>query len=57
MKKNNITVIEGYARLKSPTEIEVKSSKGYPEVVMPDIIVATGAHYRTFSGLSTTMIA
>ena len=52
MKKNNITVIEGYARLKSTTEIEVKSSKGHSEVVKAaNIIVATGAHYRTFPGL------
>ena len=52
MKKNNITVLEGYARLKSNTEIEVKSAKGHSEIVKAsNIIIATGAHYRTFPGL------
>jgi dihydrolipoamide dehydrogenase len=52
MKKNNIEVIEGKAILKSPTSLEVKSSRGHTETVNAEnIILATGAHYRSFPGL------
>jgi len=52
MKKNNIEVFEGYGTLKSPTQIEVKSSKGHIDTVTAkSIIVATGAKYRSFPGL------
>jgi len=52
MKKNNIEVIEGYAKLKSATTVEVKSAKGHTDTVnAKKIIIATGAHYRTFPGL------
>ncbi|OUR98524.1 dihydrolipoyl dehydrogenase [Halobacteriovorax marinus] len=52
MKKNNITSIEGYATLKDKTTIEVKSKKGHTETVKAtNIILATGAHYKTFPGL------
>ena len=52
MKKNNIEVIEGYAKLKSATNVEVKSAKGHTDTVnAKKIIIATGAHYRTFPGL------
>ena len=52
MKKNKIEVLEGRAELKSKTEIEIKSSRGHSETVKAaNIILATGANYRTFPGL------
>ncbi len=52
MKKNKIEVIEGKATLKTPTTMEVKSSRGHTDTVeAKNIIVATGAHYRSFPGL------
>ncbi len=52
MKKNKITSIEGKAVLKDKTTIEVKSKKGHTETIKAtNIILATGAHYRSFPGL------
>lgn len=52
MKKNNIDVIEGFAKFRSKDQIEVKSSKGHVDTYQAkNIIVATGAHYRSFPGL------
>ena len=52
MKKNKIEVLEGVAKLKSPTSIEVKSNKGHTDTVnAKNIIIATGAKYRSFPGL------
>ncbi|PIK15014.1 dihydrolipoyl dehydrogenase [Halobacteriovorax sp. JY17] len=52
MKKNKITSIEGKAILKDKTTIEVKSKKGHTETIKAtNIILATGAHYRSFPGL------
>lgn len=52
MKKNNIEVFEGYGTLKSSTQIEVKSNKGHVDTVTAkNIILATGAKYRSFPGL------
>ncbi|TNF28770.1 MAG: dihydrolipoyl dehydrogenase [Deltaproteobacteria bacterium] len=52
MKKNNIEVFEGYGTLKSATQIEVKSNKGHVDTVnAKNIILATGAKYRSFPGL------
>ena len=52
MKKNKITVVEGRGSFKSKNQIEVKSSKGHVETVEgKNIIIATGAKYRTFPGL------
>ena len=52
MKKNKIQVIEGHAKLKSKSTIEVKTKKGRTEEVQAsNIIIASGAHYRTFPGL------
>jgi len=52
MKKNNIEVIEGWAKLKSANTLEVKSSRGHTETLTgKNIIIATGAHYKTFPGL------
>lgn len=52
MKKNKIEVFEGIGKLKSKTQIEVKSAKGHTDTLeAKNIILATGAHYRTFPGL------
>ncbi|ATH07004.1 dihydrolipoyl dehydrogenase [Halobacteriovorax marinus] len=52
MKKNKITSYEGKATLKDKTTIEVKSKKGHTETIKAtNIILATGAHYRSFPGL------
>ena len=52
MKKNKIEVLEGFAKLRSKTLIEVKSNRGHTETVeAKNIIIATGASYRTFPGL------
>jgi dihydrolipoamide dehydrogenase len=52
MKKNKITTFEGRAVLKDKTTVEVKSAKGHTETIKAtNIILATGAHYRSFPGL------
>ncbi len=52
MKKNKIQVFEGFAKLKNKNDIEVKSSKGHTDTIRgKNIILATGAHYRSFPGL------
>lgn len=52
MKKNKIEVFKGKGKLKSKTQIEVKSDKGHTDTIeAKKIILATGANYRTFPGL------
>lgn len=52
MKKNKVEVLEGFAKLKSKTSVEIKSKRGHVETVeAQSIILATGAHYKTFPGL------
>lgn len=51
MRKNNIEVIEGTARLTSPTTIAVEP--GGRTVEARYIILATGARNRTFPGMET----
>jgi dihydrolipoamide dehydrogenase len=52
MKKNKIETFEGFAKLRGKTQIEVKSKRGHTETIeATNIIVATGAHYRSFPGL------
>ena len=52
MKKNKITTFAGKAVLKDKTTVEVKSVKGHTETIKAtNIILATGAHYRSFPGL------
>jgi dihydrolipoamide dehydrogenase len=51
MKKNKIEVIEGFAKLKTKTLIEVKTKSGSETLEATNIILATGAHYKTFPGL------
>ena len=60
MKKNNIEVITGAARLTSPNSVAVTSPpssspprEGGPEVTAKHIILATGARNRTFPGMET----
>jgi len=52
MKKNNIEVFEGFGTIKSATTIEVKTKKGHTDTISgKNIIIATGAKYRSFPGL------
>jgi dihydrolipoamide dehydrogenase len=52
MKKNKIEVMEGFGKLTSPTEMEIKGTNGNVEKLkFKYAILATGAHYRTFPGL------
>jgi dihydrolipoamide dehydrogenase len=52
MKKNKVEVFNGRATIKSKTTIEVKSDKGHTDTIQAkNIIVATGANYKTFPGL------
>lgn len=52
MKKNKVEIFEGYAKLKSKNQIEVKSNRGHTDTIeATNIILATGAHYKTFPGL------
>jgi dihydrolipoamide dehydrogenase len=53
MKKNNITVIDGTARLEGQGRIALTGKEGQPlpAVVAKHIVVATGARARTLPGL------
>jgi len=52
MKKNGIEVITGVATLKENKKVEVTSPKGHTDTYLADnIIIATGAKYRSFPGL------
>ena len=51
MKKNNIEVFAGFGKIKSATSIEVKTSSGVETVDFKNLIIATGAHYKSFPGL------
>lgn len=52
MKKNKIEVFNGMGKIKTKTTIEIKSEKGHTDTIeAKNIIVATGAKYRTFPGL------
>jgi dihydrolipoamide dehydrogenase len=51
MKKNNIEVINGRGVLKDKTTIEVTTASGKESVSGKNIIIATGAQYKTFPGL------
>lgn len=52
MKKNKIEVFKGVGKLKSKTLIEIKSDKGHTDTIEgKNIILATGANYKTFPGL------
>ncbi len=51
MKKNKITVLKGRGKIKSKTTIDVKSGSKTETVSFTNLIIATGAKYRTFPGL------
>lgn len=52
MKKNKIEVIEGFGKCESPNTISIKlASGGTRDLSARNIILATGAHYKTFPGL------
>lgn len=51
MKKNNIEVISGFGKIKTATSVEVKTSSSVETVNFKNLIIATGAHYKTFPGL------
>lgn len=51
MKKNNIEVISGFGKIKDKTTIEVKTSAGVESIKFTNLIVASGAHYKSFPGL------
>ncbi|HLE12279.1 MAG: dihydrolipoyl dehydrogenase [Bdellovibrionales bacterium RIFOXYD12_FULL_39_22] len=51
MKKNGIEVIVGDGKLKSKREVEVTTASGQEIVEADNIIIATGASYKTFPGL------
>jgi dihydrolipoamide dehydrogenase len=51
MKKNNIEVLPGFGKIKSKTIVEVKLGTVVEEVSFTNLIIATGAHYKSFPGL------
>lgn len=51
MKKNKIEVFSGVGTLVSKTSIEVKTATGKETLEAKNIIIASGAKYRTFPGL------
>jgi dihydrolipoamide dehydrogenase len=51
MKKNNIEIIAGFGKLKDKTSLEVKTAAGVEVVKFTNLILATGAHYKSFPGL------
>ena len=51
MKKNNIEVITGFGKIKSKTSLEVKTATAVDTINFTSLIVASGAHYKTFPGL------
>lgn len=51
MKKNNIEVITGFGKIKTKTSLEVKTASAVETINFTNLIVASGAHYKTFPGL------
>lgn len=51
MKKNNIEVLEGRGKFISAKTLEVTGKSGTTQVEGKFVIVASGAHYRSFPGL------
>ena len=51
MKKNKIEVISGFGKIKTKTTLEVKTATAVETITFTNLIVATGAHYKTFPGL------
>lgn len=51
MKKNKIEVIAGVGKLKTKTSLSIKTDKGVEDIGFTNLILATGAHYKSFPGL------
>lgn len=51
MKKNKIEVITGFGKIKSATTMDVKTENGQESLTFTNLIIASGAHYKTFPGL------
>jgi dihydrolipoamide dehydrogenase len=51
MKKNKIEVFQGVGTFKDKNTLTVKMASGSEDLNAPNIIIATGAKYRTFPGL------
>lgn len=51
MKKNKITVFKGRGTIKSKTTVDVKSGSATETLTFENLIIATGAGYRSFPGL------
>ena len=51
MKKNNIEVITGFGKILSKSTLEVKTSSAIETLSFNNLIIASGAHYKTFPGL------
>jgi dihydrolipoamide dehydrogenase len=51
MKKNKIEVITGFGKIKSKTTMEVKTATAVENLTFTNLIIASGAHYKTFPGL------
>lgn len=51
MKKNKIEVITGFGKIKTKTSLEVKTGTAVETINFTNLIVATGAHYKSFPGL------
>jgi dihydrolipoamide dehydrogenase len=52
MRKNNVEMYDGWGTLVSPNEINVELNEGETNSVQTDnLIIATGAHSRTISGV------
>lgn len=51
MKKNKIEVISGFGKIKTKNTLEVKTATAVETITFTNLIVATGAHYKTFPGL------
>jgi dihydrolipoamide dehydrogenase len=51
MKKNKVEVIPGFATIKGPGKVEVKSDKGTTTLETKNILIATGSEARMLPGL------
>lgn len=51
MKKNKIEVITGFGKIKTKTTMEVKTATAVENLTFTNLIIASGAHYKSFPGL------
>jgi dihydrolipoamide dehydrogenase len=52
MKKNKVDVIAGFATIKGPGKVEVKTDKGVQTLETKNILIATGSEARMLPGLT-----